>query len=304
MIELFFRLGGFILNTNNIKSYNFKKSTTNRVLCIGDSSTYGIGASDAIKYSYPSQLQRLLDEKAANKNFEVINLGVPGINSSQVLNRFRNNIKRYEPELIIVMVGINDPWNLEESSIIKYYEANIFKKLFFSIDFLLNKLKTYQFFKLVSISNKFNKPRENQDAMFQSEQELVIPDLNDETISKGFKHSLRDPFKSIALYKAIENNIAEINHIAQENGITVIFMKYHNGGWGRPERAIHETYARLGTITIDNTALFREAVEKGLNIRGNDRWHPNDLGYKLIARNIYNKMVDLSIIDSKRIDIF
>ena len=55
---------------------------------------------------------------------------------------------------------------------------------------------------------------------------------------------------------------------------------------------------------INNEIIFYEALKNGMELRDSDGWHPNDFGYLLIARNIYNKMVSLEIIDAKPIDIF
>ena len=51
-------------------------------------------------------------------------------------------------------------------------------------------------------------------------------------------------------------------------------------------------------------ALFLEAEERGINPFGPDRWHPCDTGYLLIARNIYNKMVELGFVKGRQIAIF
>lgn len=37
----------------------------------------------------------------------------------------------------------------------------------------------------------------------------------------------------------------------------------------------------------------------GLKIRGTDGRHPNDLGYSLIAKNVYDKLSDLKMIKSE-----
>lgn len=297
-----FRIGGLIISERKIENYYREDRDTYRILCIGDSSTYGLGPSDANKFSYPSQLQKLLDENIPDKRFEVFNLGVPGINSSQVVNRLRKNISNYNPDMIIVMVGINDPWNLEESNLLKFYNQGFFKKLYTNLELLLNRLKIYQFIKLVYISNKFESEKSSNIASFP-EQELKLPFFNDETRSKGFSFSSRHPTKARALYNALSSNIIKMNLIAKENRIQIMFMKYHNSGWGRPEKIIHETYPKLNAPIVDNEILFKTAEDIGLNVRGADGWHPNDLGYLLIAKNIYNKMVSMKFVDGKQVKI-
>ncbi len=287
--EASFRIGGLIVHETGNQS-DGGDNNTHRILCIGDSSTYGIGASDVNTFSYPSQLQKIFEENIPHKKFEVINLGVPGINSSQVLNRLRNNILEYKPDTVIVMVGINDPWNLEESNILKFYNAGVFKRLYLRFEFFLNKLRLYRFFNLVYISRNLR--------------QLKTPHFNDAARSRGFIFSLQNQKRTEALYNAIFNNINEMKLIAEYNHVNIIFMKYHNIGWGRPEIIIHRVYDRLEVSIVDNQSLFIKADRIRLNVRGSDNWHPNDLGYKLIAKNVYNKMASLGLVDGEPVEIF
>src|SRR5262245_16376866 len=84
-----------------------------RVLCVGDSHTYGamLPAVD----SYPGHLQRLLDEKSPG-TYAVVNLGIPGQNTTQVRNRLHGAIATYRPNLIVVWCGVNNAWNRRDSA--------------------------------------------------------------------------------------------------------------------------------------------------------------------------------------------
>jgi lysophospholipase L1-like esterase len=84
-----------------------------RILCIGDSNTYGTGVERS--EAYPAQLERLLNERSGAARVEVTNLGVPGSNSSQVLHRLPRYVEIDEPDLVIVLIGVNDYWNPEEA---------------------------------------------------------------------------------------------------------------------------------------------------------------------------------------------
>jgi lysophospholipase L1-like esterase len=84
-----------------------------RILCIGDSNTYGTGVERV--ETYPAQLQRFLNETPGATRFQVTNLGVPGSNSAQVRNRLPQYLELYDPDLVIVLIGVNDYWNPEET---------------------------------------------------------------------------------------------------------------------------------------------------------------------------------------------
>ena len=85
-----------------------------RVLCVGDSFTYGEGAS-SIDNSYPSQLQRFLDEAhdAGDSSLPpwlVINRGWPGRNSAELLQRIPGLLLRERPDYVVILIGTNTRW--------------------------------------------------------------------------------------------------------------------------------------------------------------------------------------------------
>jgi GDSL-like Lipase/Acylhydrolase family len=83
-----------------------------RILCFGDSNTYGINLP--AEASYPAQLGRMLDRDEGNP-WRVVNLGYPGQNSAQVRARLAENLALYRPEVVIVWIGINNTWSLAMS---------------------------------------------------------------------------------------------------------------------------------------------------------------------------------------------
>jgi len=92
-----------------------------------------------------------------------------------------------------------------------------------------------------------------------------------------------------------------MKQIAEEQHVLIIFMTYHNIGWGRPDEIINKTYSTLNVPVVDQWSIFKKAEELGMDVRSRDNWHPNDLGYLLMAKSIFNKMIDLKIIDSKQL---
>jgi hypothetical protein len=153
---------------------------------------------------------------------------------------------------------------------------------------------------LIYVSTEFK----SSEKITRHKQELTLPDFNKEVLSKGFAYSMRNPAKATALYNSISNNIIAMKQIAEEKHVLIIFMTFHNAGWGRPDKIINDTYATLNVPVVDQLSVFEKAKEHGLNVRSRDHWHPNDFGYLLMARNIFNKLVDLKIIDSEPVAMF
>jgi len=85
-------------------------------LCLGDSYTYGEGASGE-KGSYPSQLEQLLNAREngpAGVRWRVVNRGWPGRNSAEVLQRTPGYLTTERPDYVVVLVGANDRWSHRE----------------------------------------------------------------------------------------------------------------------------------------------------------------------------------------------
>jgi tetratricopeptide (TPR) repeat protein len=100
-------LRGFGICYNLVQEYeNFRSGLTRdtfSILCLGESTTAG-GFN-----SYPQYLQDYLDRRNGSRKARVINKGVMGTTSSMIARRLENYIQQYKPDMIIMMIGINDP---------------------------------------------------------------------------------------------------------------------------------------------------------------------------------------------------
>jgi lysophospholipase L1-like esterase len=77
-----------------------------KIVAIGSSSTAGTGASSA-RATYPSQLQADLKSMFPRSAVTVINRGVPGDTSSNMIGRFKYDAIEPKPDLIIWQTGTN-----------------------------------------------------------------------------------------------------------------------------------------------------------------------------------------------------
>ncbi|MFH2144658.1 MAG: tetratricopeptide repeat protein [Candidatus Omnitrophota bacterium] len=105
LLELSLRIGGgllFWLQEQRNKT-GIEKENAYRIVCLGESTTY-----DGSEYSYPSQLQEILNFKNMGIKFKVINKGVSGFDSAYILANLENNLDKYQPHIVAVMMGVND----------------------------------------------------------------------------------------------------------------------------------------------------------------------------------------------------
>jgi hypothetical protein len=112
-LEVALRIGSLFAGAFLSRGGMRPESSRVTILCVGDSHTYG--APLPREQSYPAQLQRVLDEGFSSPRFEVINLGVPGVNSAFVANRLERQILELRPHAVVAWVGWNNQWNALET---------------------------------------------------------------------------------------------------------------------------------------------------------------------------------------------
>ncbi len=90
-----------------------------RVLTLGASSTFGYGNRD--DETYPYYLQQYLNERAAKaasrRSFEVLNLGIPHLDSSNIYALFMAEALGFAPDVVTFYEGFNDTRQLERNRV-------------------------------------------------------------------------------------------------------------------------------------------------------------------------------------------
>src|SRR5207244_2029550 len=95
------------VNSHGMRGDEFpveKPAGTTRVICFGDSFTYGYGVGQDA--TYPAQLGRLLKARFGG-SYEVLNAGVNGYGSFQELVALKRAL-RYHPDVVVVSSTYND----------------------------------------------------------------------------------------------------------------------------------------------------------------------------------------------------
>ena len=102
---------GLAINSQGFRDKPLKKSKPHglfRILCLGDSTTFGFGVP--IEAAYHSVLEDRLNRERSNEeiSYEVINAGAVGYSSCQGLNMYRYKGVKYKPDIVTFCFGIND----------------------------------------------------------------------------------------------------------------------------------------------------------------------------------------------------
>jgi lysophospholipase L1-like esterase len=81
-----------------------------KVVCFGDSITFGYKLEKRRAECYPALLGMLLDEKPGGVEYTVVNAGVSGEDTRQGLRRIEKLLKDERPRWILIQYGTNDLW--------------------------------------------------------------------------------------------------------------------------------------------------------------------------------------------------
>ena len=251
------------------------------ILCLGDSFTYGWGVET--KDNYPRQLEKRLNNSDLGMTFKVFNLAVPGSNSSQHLIYLRGVLKKYKrPDLLIILTGANDSWNLADSNIHRFMRKD--DKAAFRADnirfrIFLSELRIYKMLKMIVLNLQGRMP--------ESEIDLFAQSARYENIEGGI-------FRQLTEY-----NLTEIIKLANSENIRLILQDYPNGNPFGSDTA-QEVASRFNIPFVHNSYIFHEALEEA-NLKDlfiYDNSHPNRRGYGMIVEELY-KIISEMIIKKK-----
>ena len=97
------------LNSQGFRDAEFqnpKRTTSFRVVCLGDSWTFGANVGQDA--TYPSQLGKILKQEFPGQDFEVLSFGVLGYSSYQGLQLMKRVVNDFNPNLVIIGYAMND----------------------------------------------------------------------------------------------------------------------------------------------------------------------------------------------------
>jgi lysophospholipase L1-like esterase len=95
------------INRQGFRGPDLMKGGITRILCLGDSTTFGPAGE---KNPYPHVVQAVLARRRMSRPVEVINAGVNGHATCNMIFRIKR-LLRFNPDIIIICAGWNDLYN-------------------------------------------------------------------------------------------------------------------------------------------------------------------------------------------------
>jgi len=243
-----------------------------RILCLGDSVTFGLGAKKG--EDYPTQLYNLLEYKYPGK-FLVYNRGVPGMTSSQLLLNLKRFIKETKPSLVILLSGVNEYCprvNTLNTFIILESRLPLFNNLVFNLSYLLCNLRIYKLAVLLIDNFKYK----------------IIEYYGSYIANKPGYDFLCNPFSSkqtlSLLTRQYKFNIDNITQFVRNEGSEVIYITYLTPVM---YEEIKDAAYRNRAILCDQVEMLKKEDITLSTLLTEDGFHPNSKGYQLMAKFLF-----------------
>ena len=259
-----------------------------RIFCVGESTTWGIGAKDPLTQSYPRQLEGMLNSEYPNIKIKVFYDQTIGQNTEEILLKLPLYIKKYQPQIIIFMTGINNWWNLNRSNILLFNKDRAISNITLSVLAFLDKFEVWKLLKYIWLSSGLYKERWN----------YWFP--RDET-TKSLENKLtklygKNYFNIID--RITERDLEKMVKVCKNNNINIILCNYPRGMTDNLYEIIKKIAEKNNILFVDNYLRFESLPEDKIkNYLWKDNWHPNEKGYRLVAENLYNIIIKNHLIE-------
>ena len=299
IIEGLMRFGGWAFvylqeqkNKVPVVSTRSQLNLTNRekilVLCIGESTTAGFFET------WPSQLQRILNNMQEQTTFHVINKGVPGASTSYLLREFEDNLDQYNPDIVLAMIGVNDGYDARDLSFIqssiensRSQEANREKNWQSPprLITILNHFRVYKLFEWITDSMKTRAKRKTSDNLVGRAGD------NHELVTYGLYRTSKWINNITNMYPKTIQNINTMVSLATDRGINFIFVQYP-----RRKAEILKRFIERDMLVISNYKIFEDLLKQYeyddlfADKFAGDFGHYTVLGQRVIADNVARQL--------------
>jgi lysophospholipase L1-like esterase len=270
-----------------------KAPGTRRIVVSGDSIAFGYWV--AVDDAYPAQIEALLRRGADPPSpVEVVNLGVPGYNLGQEFEFLQTEGLRYDPDLVILSVCLNDldsifsyeygvaaQWARQQQAPGRWtraWQRALSESLLAAfIEYRLTRFEYRQEFATQRFSRGDPETEKNWD-----------PEQRATHIKRQRRH-LRAALRTFATLLRKNGDIPAI--VALFPGLDYDFDVYPHAEY---HRLVAEAAAASGLPFVDLLGCYRGYPPEALAV---DPVHPSPLGHRVAAHAIVEAIADESLLD-------
>lgn len=257
------------INSEGFRDSDFAKNKSPgefRVITMGDSCTFGDGVADW--ETFANVLEKNLALAMPDKKVTIINAGVPGYTSYQVLTYLQEDLLQLKPDVVTVYVGLND--NVPATNSVP--DANRRPKG----TFLYSTFRAARTFRFVQ-------------ALEYLVAKHVRPIRQKVESTEEGHHTFRVPFTNYV------ENLCKIKKLGDEHGFKVIIMTLPHTFKDESERNpfIRKAALQCSIPMIDLWHKMKTLQNQGESLYEPDGGHPNTLGHKRIAQFVQEKIAQM-----------
>lgn len=283
------------INSVGIRDYHdhtLRKSKMFRIAAVGDSFTFGLGVK--LKYTWPKQLEKILEKNHKTLNYDVFNFGVMGYDLTQNIEVIKVKVLKFKPDLIVIGYCVNDVGLFSrEFTEINYFKGyqNFMKTGIKFIDIILEHSRFFQFIKnriyLKKTNKSFKKIEKPRDAIL--------------AIKKGYHNYLEELYSQPEVQKKLKEKFGLLGEISKKNRIPILvvlfpeLIDFEKNIFFEAKRIVKEFSETSGIFTLDLSFCFRNYKEDQLRLN-KANLHPNPFGYKLTSKCIFNYLLKSKLI--------
>ncbi len=291
-----------VLNSRGFKGKEFsatKPANNYRILAIGDSFTFGVVPS---QYNYTARIERQLNRRLAStgRNYEVINMGIPGIGPKEYLAILNNEGLSFQPDMVVVFFFVgNDlleayqatgrrPWYSYSHvlSFINYaltvsqkYEGQIYHNATMKYDDKAPTLPEDKFLE-IQLSRLPNFIKEDREFL-----ESFRPQMEYIDQIKRICES-----RNIKLLVVIQPDEMQINQAQRSQLIKLDQLSEGQVDINQPNRLLSEHFTKQGIDYVDLLEPFRKSSENLYKPRDT---HFNIAGNRVVAQVVTPRVIEL-----------
>ncbi len=247
--ELLLQAGALVVRD---RSETATESARVKIVGVGDSHMFGAMVEE--DESFPAQLGAALNENDPG-HYALVNLGVPGMSTTQVRNRFVDNLALYQPDLVLIWCGINNQWNRSELDSKQTGSR--------TIEAYAQRSRLYRMYRVWRHNREIDEgvrsppaQRRDEAAKFVGDQEWAIRHSGREEVLEVERFANKRETAQVRAHAY--RDFLDMAKWAQAAGVKVVFIGYpvQWGHFAAANFAMQDVAAETGASYIPTKALF------------------------------------------------